>query len=410
LDAGPNAGLELPIFIARGGVGWMLWRTGGRAMRIRLDAVLAQAVLLFAVLVAPTALAQTEPSWNRRITSVEIVPAGGGPAAGYDLEVAWQIDLQGTSASPVALGVSIELLVNGADRGTTGSNDLLSWDVPGSSTFCLTAADGDPCGTATINGVAAQLGCEAQTATCTPPPFTTAFPGISLNAADNLAASLTPAAGAEPEAFTIDDAGALVFGSWNRRIRSLQVQSSPAGPTGTFEIAVEWVIDFQASSTLSVNFMTQTHVSDCPDEDPVCGDPVATSCCDLSCDCEDDVDGADFLSWQTGSGSCSSSSSVCGEAIIGGVLTDLTCDPDTDTCSSPAFSSAITNVSPPPSGRMLVSLLPTANALPELSADDDRQVVQFPVAVPAVSRGGVVVVSLLLASAWLMIWRRRPAR
>jgi hypothetical protein len=102
-------------------------------MWMRLDAMLAQAVLLFAVLVAPTALAQTGPSWNRRITSVEI--------------------------------------------------------VPDSSRFCQTAADADPCGTATINGVAAQLGCEAQTATCTTPPFTTPFPGISLNAADDLAAS-----------------------------------------------------------------------------------------------------------------------------------------------------------------------------------------------------------------------------
>jgi hypothetical protein len=380
-------------------------------MRMRLTAVLAQAMLLLSVAVAPTALAQTVPSWNRHITNVEVVQAGGGPAAGYNIDVGWQIDLQGTSASPVALGVSVELLVNGAARGRAGSNDSLNWDVPDSGTFCQTAADGDPCGTATINGVAVQLGCEAQTATCTTPPFTTPFPGISLNVADTMTASLTPAAGAEPETSTDDDAGALVIGSWNRRIRSLQVQSSPAGPAGTFEIAVEWVIDFGASSTLSVDLGTKTQAFFCPVDDPDCRDPEITSCCGLTCDCDSDgdPDGADFLKWQTGGASCSSSSSVCGEAIIGGVPTDLTCDRDTDTCSSPSLFSAITSVFPPPSGRMLVSLLPAATALPELSADDNRQIVQLSVAVPTVSRGGLIGASLvLLASALLMIRRRRP--
>ena len=97
----------------------------------------------------------------------------------------------------------------------------------------------------------------------------------------------------------------------------------------------------------------------------------------------------------------------CGQATIGGVPVELTCDPETDTCSTPSFFVMITNVPAPPSGRMLVSFVPEAGALPELFTEDDRRIVKFSSMIPTVSAWGLVALTLLIVSVGSVLIRKR---
>ena len=372
----------------------------------------SQSWLAFVLVLAPSVTAQTPPSWNRRVTGLAITTAAGGPAGTYDATAVWRIDLEGSSTSPVELGTVVDLSIAGGSPTTMTAEECLIWELDAGGAFdCTGQPNGTACGTVTISGVSGQqLSCDADTGTCATPPFTASFSNIALSVDDEVTIALTAASGAERDTQTDDDSGALVFASWNRRIRSVQLQASPGGPDGIFEISIEWVIDFSASATLSLNLALEPHATGCPDADPLCAEPDPGTCCQEACNCKggctvDDIKGL------MRPGLCGvSPDEPCGEAIIDDAPVELTCDPETNTCSTPPFFAMITTVSAPQSNRMLVTLIPAPGALPELFTEDDRWIVEFSTSIPAVSHWGLIVISVLLLATGTLVMRRRSGR
>lgn len=70
----------------------------GQSFRTR---CVAQSWLAFVLVLAPSVVAQPQPSWNRRVTGLAITTAPGGPAGTYDVKAEWRIDLEGSSSSTV---------------------------------------------------------------------------------------------------------------------------------------------------------------------------------------------------------------------------------------------------------------------------------------------------------------------
>ncbi|RME39501.1 MAG: hypothetical protein D6788_05290 [Planctomycetota bacterium] len=360
------------------------------------------------------AFAQTAPSWNRIGKGQLLTITETTVPNTYDLTPSWRIALEGASSAPEDLSADLELHINGVLHSTHGMPALVSWNSGGSAA-CTGAPLGQVCGSASLNGVAVDLVCDA--GLCTTPPMDLTIPAVPLSSGDEILILVRPASGLQPDAQPDDDGGGLLFGSWNRRLEGLSVHPVPGGRADLKELDVEWAMEFSASATLGVD-MTPSADGSCCDEACACPprrkgkkrkprEIVVVGCC----------------YGQTGSDGVAGITAVpgpgdpCGHVIFDDMtMVELTVDPQTNACTSPPFADLVfDNVTAPPGDVITVTLVPAPGALPELPSipDDDQGSVEVPPVAPALPGWGHALSALLLGAlaipVLMRVYRTREA-
>lgn len=368
------------------------------------------ASILFAGVGAADVLAQPSPAWNRRLTGIALT---ADEAGGFDVTAQWRIDLEGSSSAPVELGTAVDLSVNGGAPTTTESEDCLIWDIVGPfGPICAGQPDGTICGSASISGTPVDLTCDAETETCSTPVLTGSFPIAALADGDEITALLSPTAAAMSDSLpNDDDDGLLTFGSWNRKIVSVDVAPTPGGGPNQFDVSAEVVLEIDGDSTVPLDLSIDT-------------EPAADECCQEACCCPS-------CSTECNGGGCGGNNNLvisnigasgksiappctgppCGGACAtgthNGTILTLSCDPSDCICRSGPVILTWTGLTLLPNDDVFVILRPAPGALPELPPfDDDSMTGVVPGVVPAISDWGVAILALLTMTAGTVMFRR----
>jgi hypothetical protein len=344
--------------------------------------------------------AGAQETWNRRVTGIGIAAT---PAPGsYDVTAQWVIDLEGSTTVPLELGVDVEVSVNSVPGPSSSSPAALLWDVTSS---CVAQPEGEPCGTVTIDTTAGALSCDAETETCRTPLLTALFPAVALAPGEELAVSLTPASGSQPETATGDDQGSLEFGAWNRALDSVQVTPTSGAPPGTFDVTASITLELTGSASVVLPLGLDT-------------EPVADECCAEACccpPCSEACGGHGCVpikipgrtTAQCLPTGCAGES--CGQGELDGAPFDMQCTSGDCVCRSASLEITWPGVTLAPGAPLTLVLRPGPGDLPETQTADDSMVVTVPGSrVPAVSAWSLGALALALLAAALL-QRRRAA-
>jgi hypothetical protein len=370
------------------------------------------ALLLLAVIVFVTdspALAQPTPAWNRHLTGISLQESLVG---GYDVTVEWRIALEGDSSSPVEIGTSIDLSIGGVPQATVDAEECLIWDLdPGGD--CAVSPSGTVCGSAIISGKTVELVCGEDGGGCTTPILTATIADVALTVADEVSILLRPAPGAEPDSVANDDDdGWLTFGSWNRKLLSLDIVPTPGAGPGIFDVTAHVVFEIDGSSSVPLNLGIDLE----PFADPCCKEACCCPGCSTECGGNGCVDYVPYLgdvileipaagepADVCPAGNCTG---ACAMMTISTGSSALLCDTEDCICRSDVFTPTWTGLRFNPGEEITLIIRPTPGALPELPGPDDSGTAIVPEAVPVASSYGLVAMVLLLAVNATLVFRR----
>lgn len=356
-------------------------------------------------------LGQPVPAWNRRVTGISLTEA---PTGGFDVTAEWRIDLEGSSSVPVEIGADVDLSIAGGPPTTTTAEECLIWDLGDGGAFdCTGRPDGTTCGTASISGTPVSLTCDADTETCSTPLSSATFPAIPLMVEDVVVVLLRPAPGALPDSSPADDDdGRLTFGTWNRKLVSVDLVPTSGAPPNTFDITAQVLIEKFNAATVPLNLGIDTVpvVGECC-EDPCCCPACSPECGGTGCGndvpltwpdvpTEDNVSG-ELCPALGCTGSCGSVTGPIGTFAANCNNVDCVCRSDLLTLTWPAVFAS-------PGDVITVILRPAPGALPELPGfGDDEMSIAVPGPIPTVSEWGILVMALSLATAGSVVFGRR---
>ncbi len=388
---------------------------------------LANAGVLLVVLTLgsqTTVLAQVAPTFNRRVTGISLAESSSG---GFDVTAEWRIDLAGTQAIDVQVGSTVELRIGGTTHSTTDAEECLIWDLGSGGGDCSIDPDGTTCGSATFGTVTpVVLTCDS--GVCSSPTITSVFPSVPLVVEDEIMVILRPAPGAAPDDLpNDDDEGILTFGSWNRRLVSLEVTPASGGGPTLFDVTAQVIIEISAGSTVPLKVGIDT--------EPQAGDPCCTeACCCPSCSTEcggsgcgsspgsffdvflheagpvgpQVAAGGGILPFVCTAGTCTES---CASGNTGaGATFTATCQPGDCACHTEPLTLTWTGVTFQPGDEIMVILRPAPGALPELPGfeDDDLLIATAPGdPIPAASTWGMMAFVLAILSGATLVLRSR---
>lgn len=142
---------------------------------------------------------------------------------------------------------------------------------------------------------------------------------------------------------------------WNRKLVDVSIAPSAGGPSGTYDITVQWLFELDGDGTVS-DLGTDANVT--------WGPPVARALPGEDCLIWDIKDGctADCATGATG---------PCGDASVDGIPTTLTCDPGVERCRSPVLSGVVPGVAVCVCDEITVILYPSPGAVPDGDTSDD---------------------------------------
>ncbi len=348
------------------------------------------ATLTIVLLATTVTTAQSPGEWNRRVRSIVPQHTAGAPDSFFDIFVDWTIDLAGATSAPSELGVELELSINGVPLATQTHEDCVIWEISdagGGQADCTVSADS--CGTLVHNGESATAHIDSPFGTCSLSPMTAVFPAVELQPEDEIMVLLRPAPGTLPEPDDQDDVGILIFGSWNRRLVSVDVEPSAAGGPDTYDVSAEVVLEMHSGSS---NVMLPLGI----DTEPYAGDPCCEeACCCPPCSCTEEgcggggsfdsffdifIDAGEdrFIVDPVCDGTCDT---TCGQVcqINNPEMMAMTCDPDDCICRSEPFVLTWEAIPVDPGGELVIILKPVPGALPELPGfPDDEETIPVP--------------------------------
>lgn len=356
-------------------------------------------------------LGQPDPAWNRRVTGVSVVSS---PAGDFDVTVEWRIDLEGSSTPPVEVGTDVDLSIGGGLPTTTTSDDCVIWDLQNGGGFdCTGQPDGTTCGTASISGTPVSLTCDADTDTCSTPSKIATFPGVPLTTGDVITVILRPAPNALPDSSpNDDDDGRLTFGTWNRKLVSLDIVPTPGAPADTFDITAQVLIEKLHAATVPLDLSIDTVpvAGECCDP-PCCCPPCSTECGGTGCGNDVNLTWPDVPTEDTIlAGLCPAlgCAGSCGSVTGPGGTVAANCDAVECVCRSDLITLTWLAMPFQPGDEITVILRPSPGALPELPGFEDDEMAGFaPGPIPAVSDWGVVAMALMILIAGSAMWRGR---
>jgi FlgD Ig-like domain len=320
------------------------------------------ALLLCLAAVLPAA---AQGGWDRRIEGLSLTQT---PTGLWEVRAVWDVLLTEAQSAPIDLDTRVDLRINGTVVATIPHTVGID---PGGASCADGSSCGGSCGTGIIDGQSATLICRPNgpcdpicDCACGTLPIQSAFDPVPMTTGDEIMVILYPAPGALPDPDTSDDQlvvthdGGEIF--WDRRITSLTVEPSAAGPgwdvTAEGTIFHEGVLRFAgAGNAVPLDTELELRVNGVPvatADLPFQPVPVGTSC---SC-------GNECGSWNGIPHFC--------------VLTNLSgCH-----CGWPWISTfpGVGDLSP--GDEIMVILRPAPGALPELPGfpDDDRSVTFSP--------------------------------
>ncbi len=300
------------------------------------------------------------PNVDRWVRSIAVAPSSSGPAGRYLVTPVLGLEVDGVR-SVLDLSTEVELLINGATAGTI----VIDGATLGPSFGCVGSC-GSNCGPLYIDGAFNTLLCRFDG----PLPgggvdcdcgywLAPAFPPVPLTPGDEVTVLLRPAPGGIPEQDTADDQMQQTFDGtdvgWNRGVRNVQWQADAAGGSDLSANVYASVSDPTVAHDLS--FDAQVLINGVIVASQSVGllavPTSATDLCDVACD----------------GGSCADFQSPSGHNWITAACAVL---PGLGGCNCGSTLDLQFVGLPPivPGDQVMVQLVPTPQALPELPGFD----------------------------------------